>query len=109
MAAGILFVSLGATGLIMGTAIDLGATRDCTTFRDFGPGGGPVAPTDCSDHTGQVVGMSILIASAALIGGGIPLWIYGSDRVPKLERQQEARARPALLIGPGAAGLRWSF
>jgi hypothetical protein len=106
---GILLVSVGIAGLAAGTGVYLAATRHCS-FNVGGPGGfepSSAPPVDCSDHDSQVAGMAVLIGSTLFIGAGIPLWIYGTERVPKLDR--DARVRPMLVVGPRSAGIRWSF
>jgi hypothetical protein len=109
MATGVILAVLGTIGLGIGTGIYLGSSGDCGFPPQIGPGGQGGIPVSCSDTSGQIAGITTLITSAAVIGGGVGLWIYGGQQVPKSENAEAASALPALRLGPGSAALRWSF
>lgn len=109
MATGILFVSLGATAMSIGSV--LYASRIGSCFNDFPVApGAPASPTSmgCPEDSTQFVGTTILLTGGIVTALGIPLWIFGasSERIGQAPR--EARA-PTLLVGPRSAALRFAF
>ena len=115
MVTGIVLVGLGVVGLGVGTAVGLAAKRSCGS-----PGGDVIEPdgpgtrstttfVDCPAGPGSTAGMAILVSSAVFAGIGIPLWIFGSERVSRYPDSAARLVRPTLLVGPGSAGLRVSF
>jgi hypothetical protein len=103
---GIVLVATGITSMILGTQLALAANGDCSFST--GPFGGPSRQiVECVDKAGQIGGMSILIGGALFTGGGIGVWLYGAEQVPK--RSRDASARPIVVVGSGAAAVRWSF
>jgi hypothetical protein len=114
MVTGIVLVGLGVVGLGVGTAVGLASKRSCGD-----PGGDVITPdgtgtrgttfVDCPAGPGSTAGMAILASSAVFAGIGIPLWIFGSERVSRYPDSAARLVRPTLLVGPGSAGLRFSF
>ncbi|MEO7331742.1 MAG: hypothetical protein ABI193_24415 [Minicystis sp.] len=116
MVTGIVFVGVGVLGLGVGTAVALAGKRSC----GFDTGGdGPPSPEggprdapltrECPPSAGNAVGMTLLVTSTLFAGIGIPLWIFGSQRVSRYPDTARSFTRPTLLVGPGSAGLRLSF
>ncbi|MFO0759608.1 MAG: hypothetical protein U0359_24155 [Byssovorax sp.] len=115
MIAGIVFTGVGVIGLGTGTALAL-AGRCSTSDRPVintedttGGGATSTANPACLSNAGTAPGMSILLGSALIAGIGVPLWIFGAQRVTRYPDVARAPARPTLLVGPGTAGLRVSF
>lgn len=105
---GIIVVSTGITAMILGTQLSLAANGHCSfTTGPFGTPSDLVA--DCTDKTAQIGGLSMLIGGALFTGGGIGLWLHGAEQVPRRPRSREASARPMVVVGSGAAAVRWSF
>jgi hypothetical protein len=103
---GIVLVTTGITGLILGTQLALAASSGCS---DLSFGGPPGSFSRCANEAGQIAGMSMLIGGAAFAGGGIGLWIYGASPSPQPNRAFDAAARPDRVVGSGGAAVRWSF
>jgi hypothetical protein len=95
MVGGIVLTAGGVVALSMGALVYIAATSiqcDC-----IGPGA-----CDCSDEKGEVGGIALMAGGVLGLGVGIPLIVLGARKVP-------AEPETAVLIGPGAAGLRCRF
>lgn len=79
---GMSLATIGAVGTV-------GAIHSIASFR-----GNPYGVT--------LVSMPILLASAGLLGAGIPLWATGSRTIP-------LQATPEVSVGPGGGTMRWRF
>jgi hypothetical protein len=100
MAGGIGLIVTGAAGVVS-TGV-LGAMQN--DYHSGGSSGMPPAMAAC--YTG--------VATAVLLGAGIPLVIYGAAKVPPNEASAKARPKglppaPRVRIGAGAADLSWTF
>jgi hypothetical protein len=120
MVAGILLTAGGAVGLIIGAAVTANASNQIDVYCPNGSG----STFRCStrDNEGQkTAGYGVMIGSAIALAGGIPLWIVGGTKVPVSGKEEpgggdsppaepvKTSALPSLLIGPGAAALKWTF
>ena len=103
MVGGILLSSLGAIGMGIGTAIYVDSAADCSNNFDNGFG-----RPDCSGSEGKLVGMTVLLTSAVGVAIGVPLWIYGAEKIAIPPSEQPIR-EVSVRVGPGSATLHVSF
>ena len=103
MIGGILLTSLGAVGMASGSAIYAEAAGGCSTNFDNGFG-----ETICSDSEGKLVGMTVLLTSAVVAAVGVPLWIYGAEKIAVPSSEQPIR-EVSVRVGPTSATLHVSF
>ncbi len=96
MVGGIVLLSVGGLGLVIGSSLALSSTTTC----DFG---------GCSSSGGsQTAGYGVLIGGAIAVAVGIPLLIYGVKKVPA-RPDATAPAAAAWVGAPGGAGWSWQF
>jgi hypothetical protein len=120
MVAGILLTAGGAVGLIIGAAVTANASNQIDVYCPNGSG----STFRCStrdNESQKTAGYGLMIGSAIALAGGIPLWIVGGTKVPVKKDEPaggsdnppaepaKTSAVPALLVGPGAAALKWTF
>jgi hypothetical protein len=110
MIAGVVLTSLGAIGMGIGTAVYVDSASSCTNSFD-----GEFGQSSClsASSEGKLVGMTILLSSAAVTAIGVPLWVFGAEKVaaPRDEPPPPPPPPPAvsLRVGPSAAALQLSF
>jgi hypothetical protein len=108
MATGITFVTLGAALMASGSAVYLGANQ-CSGNGMTNPDG---SPQGCSVSSGQATGMALLAAGLVGLGIGIPLTIFGSADVPRIEAGRVTSPsfpRANLALGLGSAAFALHF
>ncbi len=99
MIGGVVLASLGALGMGIGTAVYVESATRCTNnfAREFGR-------ADClsASSEGKLVGMTILLSSAAVAAVGVPLWIFGAEKVvvPREEPPPPPRVRSPCASAP---------
>lgn len=101
MVGGIVLASIGAVGMGFGTAIYADAADTCRS--SFGG-----VRSSCSSSDGRLVGMTVLLTSAAGAAIGVPLWIYGAEKVV-LPADQPPVREVSVRVGPTSATLHISF
>lgn len=101
MIGGIVLTSLSAIGMGIGTAVYV----DAGCSSDFGSGS---LRSICSDSDGKLVGMTVLLSSAVGAAIGVPLWIYGAEKVVIPPDEQPIR-EVSVRVGPTSAALQVSF
>jgi hypothetical protein len=119
MVAGILLTSLGAVGLVAGGVLFASADGRTDVYCDDGSG---VYLCDRRDDESRQVGGGVLMAlSGALVLGGIPLWIYGGQKIPVVAKEGDptqpmppqpgapTALLPKVFVGPTGGSLRWAF
>ena len=105
MVGGIVLTSLGALGMAIGTAAYVEAVGSCSEVNV----GGALVRKDCDNSGAKLFGMAMLLGSASGVGLGVPLWIYGSEKVA-LSPDTEAPIRAAaVVVGPASAALHVTF
>jgi hypothetical protein len=105
MVSGIILTSLGAIGMAVGTASYVDAVGRCTEVTL----GGSLFRQDCNNSAGKLFGMAMLLGSASGAALGVPLWIYGAEKVA-IEPDEKAPIRAAaVVVGPTSAALRVTF
>jgi hypothetical protein len=105
MIGGIVLTTLGAIATAVGTAAYIDAASSCVQ----GTLGGMVFRANCDQAGAKLGSMTTLLVGAAGIAFGVPLWIYGSDKVAVLPDEKAAKPAAAVVIGPGAATLKITF
>jgi hypothetical protein len=105
MIGGIVLTSLGALGMAIGTAVYVEAVGSCTEVNV----GGSVVRTDCKNSGPKLFGMAMLLGSASGVGLGVPLWIYGSEKVARSPETEAPIRAAAVVVGPASAALRVTF
>jgi hypothetical protein len=121
MVTGILLTSVGAVGLVAGGVLYASADGRTDVYCDDGTG---VYLCDRRDDEGRQVGGGVLmVISGLVLVAGIPLWIYGGQKVPVVKEGEPTQPGPggpgapgvptALLpkvfVGPTGGSLRWAF
>lgn len=104
MIGGILLTSLGALGMGVGTAIytDAASCSPHSFDAEF--------QTGCPDTPGgKLVGMTVLLSSAVGSAIGVPLWIYGAEKVAALPEKPPPVQEVSVRVGPASALLHVSF
>ena len=105
MVGGILLTSLGTVGMAMGTAIYVGAVGGCAEANV----GGSIVRDGCEISGAKLTGMTVLLVGAASAAVGVPLWIYGSEKVALTPKDEEPIHAAAVVVGPASAALRLTF
>ncbi len=97
MAGGIVMISVGGVSVVVGAFTLLIASL----ANSFGGGG----------DNGETAGAVLVLGGLGMVGGGIPLLIYGSNRVMVSDNALALPPAPRgeVVIGPGSFGLRGSF
>jgi hypothetical protein len=104
MVGGILLTSLGAIGMALGTGVYVDAASCADTNV-----AGTVVRTNCPNRSGgKLFGMTMLLGSASGAALGVPLWIYGAEKVAALP-EDAAPIRAAVVVGPASGGFRVLF
>ena len=103
MGGGIVLTSLGVLGMGAGTGIYAEASSGCSTRFDQGS-----VREICSDSAGKLVGMTVLLTSAVVTAIGVPLWIYGAEKIAVSPSEQPIR-EVSVRVGPTSAALHLSF
>ncbi len=108
MIGGVVLASLGALGMGIGTAVYVDSASSCTDSFD-----GEFGRSNClrGSSEGKLVGMTILLSSAAVAAIGVPLWIFGAEKVvaPREEPPPPPPREVSVRIGPTSAALQLSF
>jgi hypothetical protein len=105
MIGGIVLTSLGAIAAAVGTAAYVDAASSCVQ----GTLSGQVFRSNCEQSSAKLGSMTALLVGATGIAAGVPLWIYGSEKVAALPDEAPPKPAAALVIGPGAATLKITF
>jgi hypothetical protein len=105
MALGVVLASLGAIGMAAGTAIDVQAVGGCTQ-ADLR---GSFSRSNCDNAGDKLLGMTMLLGSAVTAAVGVPLWIYGAEKVAATPADQAPRPAASLVVGPSKATFEVSF
>jgi hypothetical protein len=90
-------VSLTAVGIVNMTA----GTAVMLTFFVGGGGLGGIY--------GAILGGPIHFEGSVLMGVGVPLWVDGSQLVPKKSAAPQPSPVPEVSVGPGTGTVTWSF
>jgi hypothetical protein len=106
MVLGVVLASFGALGMASGTAVYAQAVGGCTTTIV----GGNLIRTNCDNGAAKGVGMTMLLVGSVAAAAGVPLWVYGAEKVASTE-PSEPPPPPvaALLVSPGGATFKVSF
>ena len=105
MIGGVVLTTLGAIATAVGTAVYVDAASSCVQ----GTLGNMVFRSNCDQSAAKLGSMTALLVGATAIAAGIPLWIYGSEKVAALPDEAPERPAAAVVIGPGAATLKITF
>jgi hypothetical protein len=106
MAGGIVLTSLGAIGMAVGTASYVDTVSGCQSMVT----GNDLPAASCNNGATKAFAMTMLLVSATAVGFGVPLWIYGAEKVAVTSEDQAPRpAAASVVIGPGAAALHVTF
>ncbi|MEP7124391.1 MAG: hypothetical protein ABJE95_25915 [Byssovorax sp.] len=105
MVGGIVLTALGAVATAVGTAAYVDAVSSCIQ----GDVGGQIFRANCDNGGTKLASMTTLLLGAASIVAGVPLWVYGSDKVAALPDDKAPKPAAAVVIGPGTAALHLSF
>lgn len=97
MIGGIVLASLGALGMGIGTAIYVDAGCSSSFESQF-----------CSPSADKLVGMTVLLSSAVVTAIGVPLWIYGAEKVATPADEPPIR-EVSVQVGLTSATLKLSF
>jgi hypothetical protein len=104
MITGVVLASIGALGMGIGTAIYTDAAGSCSDSFEFDR-----ASCLRSSSDGKLVGMTVLLSSAAVAAVGVPLWIFGAQKVVAPPDQQPSLRAVSVRLGPASASLHLSF
>ena len=105
MIGGILLTSVGAIGMAVGTAIYVTAVGNCTEVNI----GGTLVRDECNNSAAKLSGMAVLLSGATAAAAGVPLWIYGSEKVAISPAEDPLIHAASVVVGPTSATLRVSF
>ncbi len=105
MVGGIVLTSLGALAMAIGTAMYVDTVSGCTET----PINGQIFRTNCDNAGTKLAGMTTLLVGATGVAFGVPLWIYGSEKVAKMPEDQAPRPAAAVVVGPAGATLHVTF
>lgn len=105
MVGGIILTTLGAVATAAGTGAYVDAASSCVQDTL----GGTVFRANCDQGGAKLGAMTTLLVGAAGMAFGVPLWIYGSDKVAALPDDRAPKPAAAVVIGPGAATLNITF
>lgn len=105
MVGGIVLTSVGALAMAIGT----GAYVDVVSSCVVGTSGGQIFRTNCDDGSGKLGAMTALLLGAAGVVVGVPMWIYGSEKVAAKPDDAPPRPAASVVLGPGAATLHVTF
>jgi hypothetical protein len=105
MIGGIVLTSLGALAMAIGTAADVDAISSCVV----GTSGGQIFRTNCDNEGNKIGAMTTLLVGATAVAFGVPMWIFGSEKVAANPDDAPPKPAAAVAIGPGTASLRLSF
>lgn len=106
MIGGIALTALGALGMSVGTASYVTTVSDCNDARVQGQADGGVR---CANGGTKIIAMSLLLAGAAGAAVGVPLWIYGAEKVAVPKDDPFPIRAAAVIVGPASAALHVSF
>ncbi len=95
MAGGIVLLSAGGLGLVIGSIVALSARCGFTVFGGCNP-----------DTTAQSAGYGMMIGGVIGIAVGIPLLVYGAKKVPV---KMDGAPATAWIGAPTASGWQWKF
>jgi hypothetical protein len=104
MVAGIVLTSLGAIGMAWGTAVYVDAVGSCNEINV----NGMLLRNNCDNSGSKLFGMTMLLGSATGAALGVPLWIYGAEKVAAVP-DDRAPVRAAVVVGPTSAAFRVLF
>jgi len=105
MVGGILLTSFGAVGMAVGTGVYVDAVGSCSEVNV----GGSLMRSHCNNSGAKLFGMAMLLGSASGAAVGVPLWIYGSEKVALSPAEEAPIRAAAVVVGPASAGLRITF
>ena len=105
MIGGVVLTVVGAVAMAAGTAGYTQAVGGCTE-ANFN---GQIMRTHCDNAASKLSGMTTLLVGAAVAAVGIPLWIYGSEKVAATPADEAPKPSAAMRIGPTSATLQLSF
>lgn len=105
MVGGIVLTSLGAVAMAAGTGAYVDAVGSCVESNV----GGTLFRSHCDNAGTKLAAMTTLLVGATAVAFGVPLWIYGSDKVAAKPDDQAPKPSAAVVIGPGAATLQITF
>ena len=95
MAGGIVLLSAGGLGLIIGSTVALSAGCGFTVFGGCN-----------TDTSAQSAGYGMMIGGVIAIAVGIPLLVYGAKKVPV---KMDGAPATAWIGAPGGTGWQWKF
>ncbi len=105
MIGGIVLAVVGAVAMAAGTAGYAQAVGACTTTSFSGS----FIRSDCDNGASKLSGMTTLLVGAAAVSIGVPLWIYGSEKVAETSEDHASKPTASMRIGPTSATLQLSF
>lgn len=105
MVSGVLLMSFGATGALVGASMVIAATKTPEITPCFP--GAECTPTRADHSALEAVGVTTIVVSSLAAIGGIPLYVIGAKNVPV--KPEETALRPEVRVGPTGGALRWHF
>jgi hypothetical protein len=105
MVGGIVLTSLGVIGMAVGTASYVDAVGGCREVNV----GGSLVRENCNNSGAKLFGMTTLLVSASGAAVGVPLWIYGAEKVALSPEDEAPIHAAAVIVGPASAALRVTF
>ncbi len=105
MVLGVVLASFGALGMLSGTAVYVQAVGGCSTTTV----GGNLIRNNCDNGTAKGVGMTMLLVGSVAAAVGVPLWVYGGEKVASTEPDLARAPAAALVVNPGGATFAVSF
>jgi hypothetical protein len=103
MAAGIVFIPIGAIGMIGGMVSYIASEDDTCGVDSYSYGS-----SSCGEEDSPNLGPAFMAVGGMMMVGGIVMTAVGAQKVPLISGKQ-ASAVPTLSVGVGQATLRWSF
>ena len=105
MIGGVILTALGAVAMAAGTGGYVDAVGGCTETNFSGT----LVRSDCDNAASKLSAMTTLLAGAAGASIGVPLWIYGAEKVAATPDEAAPRPSASVTIGPASAMLHVSF
>lgn len=105
MGGGIALTSLGALAMAVGTAMYVDTVSNCRET----PINGQIFRTNCDNAGTKLAGMTTLLVGATGAAFGVPLWIFGAEKVAATPEDQAPKPAAAVVVGPAGATLHVTF